>query len=750
MTAAPEEGAANPAVRRALFVATILTGSFLLFLVQPMVARMALPRLGGAPNVWNSAMLVYQALLLAGYGYAHRLGQMPLRRAAKIHLALLVVAAVTLPVALVALPPPAPGWEVLWVPALFAVTIGPVFFLVSAQAPLMQRWFALNPGAGAPWALYAASNVGSFVGLIAYPLVAEPLLSIHAQSLTWSLGYGLLIVLVALAARARWHVRSAAPSQSQPDSFEDAAERIGWRRIALWLALSAVPSGLMLSTTTHLTTDVFAMPLLWVIPLGLYLLSFAIAFADSREIAHAVTRAAPLIVLLAGSTAMVSRSSGSMTLALGAVAMLFVVAVVLHARLYDSRPPASQLTLFYFVMSAGGALGGLFTALIAPVVFDWVWEHPLLVIAAALLMPLNALFDWRRMPDVDPNLARLAVALLLIVAAFLAYQLYGYTMMAEPSPTRLLYTAGVVVVGLFLVPWRAAFVALLVMLMIAQGGYETAQASLEGARTRSYFGIYTVRDYETMKLRTLAHGTTLHGQQSTDASLECAPMTYYGAGSGVGIAMGNAQALFGKGARIGVVGLGTGTLAAYYQPGETWRFYEIDPAVLDLSRDGTFTYLSRCAQGAQVAIGDARIELAKATPGGFDVLAVDAFSSDAIPLHLLTDEAVGVYMRALSAKGVLLIHISNRYIELEPVLAAIARHRGLTAMVRDDNPQDHTLLTPSSWVLLTRDPGQLRALAAARPDAPWSKLKPPAPHVWTDDHASILPYIRWENLMRQP
>ena len=743
-----ETTAGVPPVNRALFVATILTGSFLLFLVQPMVARMALPRLGGAPNVWNSAMLVYQALLLAGYAYAHRLGQMPLRRAAKLHLALLVVAAVTLPVSLVALPAPAPGWEVLWVPALFAATIGPVFLLVSAQAPLMQRWFALNPSAGEPWALYAASNVGSFVGLIAYPILAEPLLSIHAQSWTWSIGYGLLIVLVALTVRARWTVQPAAGAVEE--HLAEEAETVGWKRIVLWLALSAVPSGLMLSTTTHLTTDVFAMPLLWVIPLGLYLLSFAIAFSDKRDIADAVTRCAPLIVLLAGSMAMVSRSSGSMTLALGAVAMLFVVAVALHTRLYDSRPAASQLTLFYLVMSAGGALGGLFTALIAPVVFDWVWEHPLLVIAAALLMPLYPLYDWRRLPDLDPGLARIAAALLFAVAIFLSAKLRDYTMLENPSLNRLWFTFGIVVVGLALVPWRLAFTGVLALLMVAQGGIETLRGSYEGARTRSYFGIYSVRDYHSMNLRTLAHGTTLHGQQSLDPGLRCAPMTYYGAGSGAGIVMGNAPALYGPSARIGVVGLGTGTLAAYSQPGQHWRFYEIDPAVLKLSTNGTFTYLTRCAKRPQVQIGDARLELAKAAPGSFDVLAVDAFSSDAIPLHLLTDEAIGVYLRALAPRGVLLIHISNRYIELEPVLAAAAKHRGLTARTRDDNPQDRQLLTPSSWVLLTRDPQQLERLAAARPDAPWTKLKPPAPQVWTDDHASILPYIRWENLMRQP
>lgn len=731
-------------VRRALFVATILVGSFLLFLVQPMVARMALPRLGGAPNVWNSAMLVYQALLLAGYAYAHRLSRLPFRRQAGLHLALLVLAAVTLPIALVDLPPAPAGWEVLWVPALLALTVGPVFFLVSAQAPLMQRWFSLHPDAGEPWALYAASNLGSFAGLIAYPLLVEPNLRLRDQSVVWSLGYALLIVLIALTAwtRARVAPRSIAVATEPP------AEPIGARRILLWLALSAIPSGLMLSTTTHLTTDIFAIPLLWVIPLGLYLLSFVFAFADRRIVALIVTLAAPFLVVLAGGFAMASRSGGTMSLALASVALLFVIAVALHARLYDLRPATSQLTLFYFVMSAGGALGGAFTALVAPVVFDWAWEHPLLVFAAALLLPLPERLDWRRMPGLEPGMARLGAFVATGVAVFLAWLLYGSVYDAESSSLlKFALTVWIAALGAFLLPWRGLFAGVLLVTMLAQGGVTTIQTTIEGARTRSYFGIYTVHDYEASRLRTLAHGTTLHGQQSTDPAFACAPMTYYGPGSGVGLALLEAQRLFGRTARIGVIGLGTGTLASYYQPGEDWRFYEIDPAVLQLSRDGTFTYIRKCAPRSKVVLGDARIELAKAAPGSIDLLAVDAFSSDAIPLHLMTDEAIGVYLDALAPRGILLMHISNRYIDLEPVLAAVARQRGLAALVREDVPTDQSLLTASSWVALSRDPRQIEALTKAQPDARWDKLAPPAPRAWTDDHASILPYVRWERFL---
>ncbi len=739
----------NLSVRRTLFVATILTGSFLLFLVQPMVARMALPRLGGAPNVWNSAMLVYQALLLAGYGYAHWLSKLPLRRQASIHIGLLLLAGLTLPITLANLPPPAPGWEALWVPLLLGMTIGPVFMLVSAQAPLMQRWFAAHDGAGEPWALYAASNFGSFAGLIAYPLLAEPLLRLRYQSLGWSIAYGLLIVLIVLAARARWNAAApvgddgAAPAPYAPIG----AEPIGAKRIAMWLALSAVPSGLMLSTTTHLTTDIFAMPLLWVIPLGLYLLSFTVAFADRRQTSALVTKVAPLMVLLAGGLAMASGSGGTMSQALASVALLFVIAVTLHARFYDLRPAPSQLTLFYLVMSIGGALGGLFTALIAPLVFDWVWEHPLLIVAAALLMPLTPLFDWRKIPGLDPGMARIGAVVLLACAAFLAWHLRDAVLDDNPGAARFLLAAGIYLIGLLLVPWRWMFVSVLAMLLLAQGGVSTITTSLEGARTRSYFGIYTVRTNPYGKLRTLTHGTTLHGQQSTDPARSRELMTYYGPNSGIGIALTQAQPLFGQAAHIGVIGLGTGTLACYHRAGEVWRFYEIDPAVLHFSRNGTFTYLSQCAPDAQVVIGDARIEVAKAEPGSFDVLAVDAFSSDAIPLHLLTDEAMGVYLKALSPRGLLLIHISNRFIELEPVLAAAAKGRGLAAAVRDDNPPDHAYQTPSSWVVLSRDKAQLDALAKARPEAEWRPLLAPAERLWTDDHASILPYVRWRHML---
>jgi hypothetical protein len=419
--------------------------------------------------------------------------------------------------------------------------------------------------------------------------------------------------------------------------------------------------------------------------------------------------------------------------------------------MYDLRPAPAQLTLFYFAMSAGGALGGLFTALIAPLLFDWVWEHPLLVGAAAVMLPLPRALDWRRLPGLDPMMAHAGAVVLVGLAIFLGVDLAGADPLDEGS-TRMLLAAALVITGMLLIPWRWAWLAALATLMLAQGGIDTIVTSLHHARSRSYFGIYTVREYggSGSRVRTLAHGTTLHGEQSLEPGHSREPLTYYGPGSGAAIALTSAASFYGPHARIGVVGLGTGTLACFHQPGETWRFFEIDPTVLNFSRNGTFTFVRQCASDAQVTIGDARINLARLPKASLDVLAIDAFSSDAIPLHLLTDEAVGVYLDALAARGLLLVHISNRFIELEPVLAAIAAKRGLAVAKRDDNPADRTYLTPSTWVALSRDPAMIAALGKARPDAPWEGLMPPAPRVWSDDHASILTFIRWRYLLRRP
>jgi SAM-dependent methyltransferase len=616
---------------------------------------------------------------------------------------------------------------------LFAGTIGPVFLLVAAQASLMQRWFAAAPDAGDPYPLYAASNLGSFAGLITYPLLMEPRLSLGHQAEVWTIGYLALIGLVALAAASRWKTASPAGTTA-PTAV---SERPTVARLSMWLALAAVPSGLMLSTTTLLTTDLMAMPLLWVIPLGFYLLSFSIAFSRGADWARILSRTAPVLLLLAGSMAMVSGGQANPAVALAMVGLLFVLAVALHHRLYTLRPGADRLTLFYLVVAAGGALGGIFTALVAPVLFDWVYEHGLLLLAAAWLLgdrrilPLSQDF-WMDIPY------RNAIAAgLVVLAAVLSWFLADLVRSGAGSfilPLVLLIAAiGVVVLGI-----RWAFVAVLAVLMLGNGGWSTLQISLEGSRQRSYFGVYALDDVQDGQMRQLSHGTTLHGQQWLDPARRNDPTSYYGHSAGVGIALDHAPA----NARVGVVGLGAGTLACYRRPGQDWTFFEIDPTVLAYSREGSFTFLADCAPDARIVVGDARLKLAEEPAGRFDVLVIDAFSSDSIPLHLMTEEAFANYRRALDDDGLLMLHISNRYIDLAPMISALAEADGWHGRLRLDMDDLAPGLTPSIWIALARDDAPLIALQRQGKGG-WSALPPPARRAWTDDNASIIPLIRW-------
>ena len=566
----PSRGLIGP-----LFVTTILLGSFLLFLVQPMVARMALPRLGGAPAVWNSAMLVYQALLLGGYAYAHWLGRVPLRRQAVIHLAVLAAAALWLPLGLMALEMPVNAEPAIWVPWLLGASIGPLFFAISAQAPLLQRWFATASGGRDPYALYAASNVGSFGGLIAYPLLVEPGLALKGQSWLWTAGYAL--VFVAVAGCALLLPRKAV------DEPHIAATSLppSRARVAHWILLAFVPSGLMLATSSFLTTDIVAVPMLWVLPLGLYMLSFTIAFATRRWAADILTRFAPVTILMFGGLMIAGNHESPILNAVMALGLLFMAAVALHTRMYDLRPEQDRLTGFYLAMSVGGAMGGVFAGLIAPILFDWTWEYPILILAAGLLVRQSFLLPpVARLWDAEGQGLRIRVlAIALLVALVVWFGLSTHATMLGSEPLGWLYLI-IAAIGLMTVGKRAPFMIVLAGALFLFGGYRSLMMSWQGdIRTRSYFGVYTITDLPTQKR--LAHGTTLHGVQLKGGPDKLrTPTTYYVPGSAVGQAMQALPGLYGSAARVGVVGLGTGTLACYAQPGQSWRFYEIDPAVV--------------------------------------------------------------------------------------------------------------------------------------------------------------------------
>jgi SAM-dependent methyltransferase len=734
------------------FVITILTGSFLLFLVQPMVARMALPKLGGAPAVWNSAMLVYQALLLAGYAYAHRLSREAPKTQATVHLVVLLLAALWLPIGLATLAIPANGSPIFWVPWLLVASIGPLFFAVAAQAPLMQRWFGLAGNKGEPYALYAASNIGSFAGLIAYPLLVEPFMPIGEQTLLWSGLYALLFVLVLLCARLIWksHAHAVAPADATPQS------KIDWKRRAYWIALSAVPSGLMLSTTAHLTTDLMAMPLLWVIPLGLYLLSFSVAFADNRVLADLFTRLATSIVLIAAATAFAFFGNAVIYSLISTVALLLTVAVALHAEMYRTRPDASQLTDFYLMMSIGGVIGGLVCAIAAPLIFDWTWEHPLLIFAAALLLPqirLVSIGADNALDEKGPVRATLALGLIALAVGIYG----GVTMPIETGMAKMAITAVLVAVGVFAIGNRLAYALVVAGILIANGGYYSMTQSLADIRWRSYFGIYTVNTEPGSNFRWLSHGTTMHGMQNLlQPKL---PISYYGAHSGVGLAFAKAEAFYGPSAAIGVVGLGTGTLACYAKPGQDWHFFEIDPLMVEVAKGKKiFSFMDKCAPDAKIHLGDARLTLAEQPRASLDLLAIDAFSSDSIPLHLLTKEAFDVYRRVLKPNGLLIVHISNRHVDLTPVLAAEAKLGKWALARRSDNPPEkdtETGVRASNWVAMSSDPAMLAKLTGPlvqKTDAyynptQWLVLEPSAKSKrWTDNYASVLPHLSiWEN-----
>lgn len=731
------------ATTRMAFVATIFAGSFLLFLVQPMFGRMILPRLGGAPSVWNTAMLFYQGMLLLGYLYAHRLSRLPLKRQLAVHGAMFALAALSLPVGLAGFYPQDPGaWPALWLIGLLGVSIGPTFFLVSSQAPLMQAWFARSddPDAASPYFLYAASNAGSLLALAAYPLLVEPRLALAAQSWLWSAGF-LALALMAVGCGLIVRGSRAPISPFAAIEVEPAGTRCSWRDRLGWMMLAAIPSGLLLSTTTHITTDVMAMPLLWVIPLALYLATFIIAFAPSAAaLRRATGAAAPAFVYLAGAVIMIGSASQLGNFA-SQLALFFVAALGLHGALAERQPPASQLTEFYLWMSIGGVLGGLFCALVAPMAFDWTYEHPLLIVAALALLPA------RTVPAPLQRLWALPVAgralKVGVPLAFLAFALVGLRADAAPGLVSLLFPvfvlAGLVAIG------RPPLLAwCLAMLMLVAGGWANLAVSAEpGARERSFFGVSTILDRGDV--RQLIHGTTVHGAQSLRPGHETRPLAYYAPGSGIASVMEAIPAFAGPRARVGFVGLGAGTLSCFARPGQSWTAYEIDPTVIRIARDsGQFTFIRRCAPAMRIVQGDARLTLAAEPADRFDLLVADAFSSDSIPLHLMTEEAFDIYGRVLGRNGVLVLNITNRYLDMEPVLAALAVRRGWSARVRAYQPTpaaEAEQATFSKWVVITQDEARMNEVLAAAGGS-WRALRRRDDiQAWTDDFSSVLPVL---------
>lgn len=740
--------------QRALFTLTVFVSAFLLFLIQPLFGRKVLPLLGGAPGVWNTAMVFYQSLLLIGYVYAHVARRLPPRVQLIVHVALLALAALTLPIGIADwYPDPGSAAPFFWLIGLFAVSIGLPFLVVSTHAPLLQRWFAGtgDPSAHNPYFLYAASNLGSMLALIAYPLAFEPLMPLADQAALWSGGF---VVLAALVAACGWGLLRQGPASSEARGMPT-SPAIGWRTRLHWVLLAAVPSGLLLAVTTMITTDIMAMPLLWMIPLILYLLTFVVAFADKPWIDHATVIAmAPGALLTTALFSMTGASTVAVLLLVLALLCFFIITLACHGELVASRPAPDRLTEFYIWMSAGGVIGGLFTALIAPAVFNNVFEYPLLLLVAALALPASARarritdrFSGKRTPVWlwDLVLPIVAMMLSLAIATDMAQTRAGQTL-GLSSAVALAALLGMTMLAR---GRRYRFAMHLAACALAFGGWMRVWG-LETVKfqDRSFFGVYAVKDHPTLEVRVLSHGTTTHGAQSLMAEYRREPQTYYARESGVGQVLSAAPALY-PAARIAAVGLGAGTIACYARPDQAWSFYEIDPLVVDVARNpALFSYLADCTPDARMVVGDARLTLGKEAPGSLDVLVVDAFSSDSIPLHLITREAFSLYAGRIQPEGVILLHISNRHLDLEPVVDRAAKAENLASRSLWFDPGDNPvglMKTPSRWIALARSEEALTRVLAATPAGPagWAALDAKPGRVWTDDYANLLAALKF-------
>jgi hypothetical protein len=718
--------------RRWLYAATMLLSAFLLFAVQPMFGRMVLPPLGGGASVWITVALFFQIALLAGYAYAHTLStRLSWRRQVAVHAAVSIGALALLPVSVpVGWASSHAGMPQIDLMMLMAGSVGLPFFAVSATAPLLQRWYSLTTArdAGDPYHLYAASNLGSLAALLLYPTLIEPALGLRQQALAWTGGFGaLLAALIACTVAARLAVRSGPPMPAEITPHVT----LSWNRRLYWIALAAVPSSLFLGLTTQISTDIAAVPLLWILPLAIYLLTFVVAFARRPILSRAaVARAIPYVAAIAVLLQGFETSIGPPQIAIGGI-VLFLLALMCHSDLAALRPAPAHLTEFYLLMSLGGALGGAFNGLLAPLIFSGVYEYPIALALALLLWASSRSEAWTLRAAV-PKLAGVAGVLIGLHAALGAAAGLGHIqwMLGLKVLAALLC---------FAARGRPLAMALLATAMLAASTNVTLRPEL--ARYRSFFGVHRIERDDSDSLHFLVHGNTDHGAQFTDPQRRREPLIYY---SRTGPA-GQALAALRRSAPldpVGVIGLGAGAMACLGAAGEHWTFFEVDPAIAATARDPRyFTYLAACPV-AEIVLGDGRLQVAKAPDGFYRLLVVDAFGSDAIPVHLLTREAMALYFARLQPGGVLLVHFSNRAIDLLPVLAALAADRGLAARWQFYTPgASETGVSTSEWAIFARTEQDLGVLAA---DSRWVPLPvPDGRRVWTDDYANILSVIRW-------
>jgi SAM-dependent methyltransferase len=695
-----------------LYAVTIFLSAFLLFQVQPMIAKLILPWFGGSAAVWVTCMLFFQIALLLGYGYAHIIVRyVPPERQAIVHIALLVLSVATLPIL------PNPRWKPLGgedptagIMGLLAITVGLPYILLSATSPLLQSWYARSREGALPYRFFALSNLGSMLALVSYPIIVEPYLSNRNQVWIWSgafLAFACSCVAVALVSR-KGHVAAAADEEEEPYP--------GWSVRILWMLLAAAASAMLLAITNHMTQNVAAIPFLWIVPLSIYLLSFILCFESHRWYPRNVlvpifaaglgllawfiitqeTPDQPLIGILIPKLAKYFKEPAIWDAIIFLSLVLFLVCMVCHGELARLKPHTTHLTGFYLTVSVGGAIGGLFVAFFAPRVFNALYELPILTGVTGWLI---LWVFWRERPEADPQAT----------------------------------TAGKWNANIWWMVWGIGAALSLVM-----AGYlvQGQRKATEGSRllVRNFYGALKIADTtdDGIPVRQLSHGTIDHGEQIQDPLRKRWPTTYYGPNSGVGLTIKKLQEL--GPIRYGVIGLGTGTLSTYARQGDYCRIYDINPLVMDIART-QFTFVPESPGKIDLVLGDARLSLERDAPQNFDVIAVDAFSSDSIPIHLLTREAFLVYWRQLKPDGVLAVHVSNRYLSLEPVVHLAAESMGKKSAYISSEEDTNADVFTSDWVLVTSRPGFLEndpiKSATSEPTA--------RPHLrmWTDDYSNL-------------
>ncbi|NJO23381.1 MAG: fused MFS/spermidine synthase [Sphingomonadales bacterium] len=727
-----------------LYTATTFVSALLLFSVQPLFAKMVLPVLGGSPSVWAVAMCFFQAALLAGYVYAHLLIRfLPPRAGGFVHLTVFAVALVALPIGIPASwhEPPA-GDPYLWQMSLFAIAIGPPFFAVAANAPLLQAWFARSghPHAADPYFLYGASNLGSLIALLAYPVLLEPFAGLKTQAGIWTAGFIVLGLMIATCgALSVGRDTSEAASASHEENV--ATDRPTWVQRAGWVCLAFVPSGLLVAFTSYVTTDIASAPFLWVIPLAMFLATFILVFRDPPMISHRLMLLLqPLLTTIVLFGIAMTGSQGWMMAAVGGTLAFFVTTMVCHKELYDQRPSSRHVTEFYLWMSFGGVLGGIFAALVAPQLFNSIWEFPLLLVLGMAMRP--GLLT-RPGKQALRELAVMGGAVLLVLVLVAVALSQGWMTVVQAELGRMAIIVGVgalAVVNSSSALRQTAFIALGALAVVL-----LPSAMNRGDAERSFFGVHRVTTIANGQVRTLLHGTTIHGAQRIKdeegrAIDRPVPMVYYHPGGPAARGVALSRRAAGKSAADFVPAWWGSALVpwrATHRQANAGGSRDRSGGAEDRQQSEAVYVLSSCQPDADVVLGDARLTMAKEREGSFDFLLIDAFSSDAVPVHLLTKEAISLYLDKLEPNGILALHVSNRHMDLHTVASATAKALpGIFVGLADERVDSNSLdAAPSHVVFVTRSPETFREVlllpyVSAVPDV---GVTP-----WTDDFSNII------------